>query len=577
MAEKSRLGKVIGLFKYVKAYNLYMVLSVIIGLIFKILPMLTTFLLSYMVGLLVNGQSANELMTYFYVLIILVILQGMFSYADTWVSHDIAYRILAKLRIQLYHKVEEISPAYLHGNRSGRIVSILLEDVEILEWFYAHTMGIAIITLLITIIALSFLWLLYPLIAVSVMFWIVIAGSVPFIFKKKSDKHGHEVRSKLAELSAELVDGVNGIKDIVSLNWQSKFKQKIGAANRVYDIKRLIDGRRKSSESMLIGLVVSLAMFTTTAISAYLVSEDLLSPVWFPVVVSLSGAIFIPILEFLGISTKFGLIFAAAGRVFDILESEPAVKDEGDKELKKVKEYTIEFKDVSFSYPKSDKKAIDQVSFTINPGEVVALAGASGAGKSTISSLLQRFWDYDSGDILINGQTVKDIKLNALRNNLAVVLQDVYLFNTSIYENLQMSREDADQVEIMEACKNAIAHEFIVELENGYDTVVGERGTSLSGGQRQRIAIARAFIKNTPMLIFDEASSSLDSDNESKLNDVLSRFGKKKSIMMIAHRKSTLESADKVVFLDRGKVIDIGTFKELENRCRLFRETVGIS
>lgn len=573
---ESRFVNVIRLSKYVKEYRWYTALNILCMFIYTLLPMVMTFLLSYMVGLLLSGKSEGQVGTMLLILLVLVVLRAGLSYLNTWMSHDIAYKILAKLRIKLYKKIEELSPAFLQGNRSGRIVSIALEDVEILEWFYAHTLGIAVVAVLITGLAGVFLALLHPLIMAVMLPFVLFAAFIPSLFKKKSDASGNDVRKYVAELGAEMVDGVNGIKDILSLNWQERFRRRFKESCDEYENSRLVDGKRRAHERVSVLLTVGLAMFATLLVSAFLVRGGHLSSEWFPVTVALSGAMFSPIMEFLTVSTQFGVIFASAGRVFNILSAAPNVKDTGTDELSKSEPFFLRFEKVGFTYPGEGAPAINAVSFDVREGETVALAGASGSGKSTLASLLQRYWEFDAGDILINGRSIRAYTLESLRAQIAVVPQDVYLFNASIMENLKMSAPMATEDQIQSAAKAAVAHEFILDMPNGYDTVVGERGTRLSGGQRQRIAIARALLKDSKLLVLDEASSSLDSENESRLNETLNTLKKDRTTIVIAHRLSTLRNSDRIVFLNEGKVVDIGTFDELIKRCPLFAETAGI-
>jgi ATP-binding cassette, subfamily C, bacterial CydC len=538
--------------------------------------MIMAFLLSYMVGSLLSGKREHLSGPLLPVLLVLVVLRAGLSYLDTWMSHDIAYRILAKLRIKLYHQIEALSPAFLQDNRSGRIVSIALEDVEILEWFYAHTLGTAIITVLITVMAGAFLAFLHPLIAMVMLPFVAFAAFIPSMFKEKSDASGNAVRKHVAELGAEMVDGVNGIKDILSLNWQKHFMLRFKKACDTYEHSRLVDGKRRAYERVTVLLTVGLAVFATLLTSAFLVRGGRLSGEWFPVAVTLSGAVFTPLMAFLALSTQFGVIFAAAGRVFNILSAEPNVRDTGAVKLSPNGPLSLRFEKVGFTYPGESTSAVSAVSFDAREGETIALAGASGSGKSTLANLLQRYWEFDRGDILINGRSIREYTLESLRAQIAVVPQEVYLFNTSIVENLRISAPTATDEDIQNAAKAAVAHAFILALPNGYDTVVGERGARLSGGQRQRIAITRALLKDSRILVLDEASSSLDSENENRLNAALNLLKKNRCTIVIAHRLSTLRNADRVVFLNEGRLVDIGKFDELMMRCPLFAETAGI-
>lgn len=571
-----RMKNIIFLSRYIQNYRWTMGLYIVVGTLYRALPVFTSFLLSYMVGAVLNEGCLLNYHLYFTGLLILIVLRSIGRYADTMISHDIAYRILALLRTKLYDRIEEISPAFFKNKRSGDILSVVMEDVNILEWFYAHTFGILFISLIITTGALLFLSVLHPVLMLSMFFWIVILILIHKRMEERAEKEGCRVRSSLGALSAELADTIHGIKDITAMNWGETYKKKLEKTRNIYELRRRTDNARKGMETALSRMVMSLASVSVLLISILLVKKGVLSSGWYLVIVSLSMAVMVPVSELLSVTGQLGIISAAAGRVVEILETVPLVQDTGKVELSSDTAPEIEFRDVSFTYPGEETPALNHLSFRIRAGEKVAIAGESGSGKTTIINLLQRFYEYDSGEIFIGGKSIREYSLASLRGMVSIVPQEIYLFNTSLRENIRIGREDAAPEEILEAAEEAGAEGFIRRLPKGFETIAGERGVRLSGGQKQRIAIARAFLKNGKILILDEASSNLDSNHETYLNQTLEKSQGKYTTIVIAHRIATLQSAERIIFIHNGRAEDTGSFSELEKKCSLFREVMSV-
>ncbi|NLJ65641.1 MAG: ABC transporter ATP-binding protein [Christensenellaceae bacterium] len=575
-----RFNALIALSKHIKGFRLYLIIAIFCNLIFKLLPLISSLVASYMVGSVLFGQ-AEQTRTLLIASAALVVLTAIFSYLDVFVGHEMAYRILAKLRNICYAQLDKLAPAAMQGKRSGDMINIVLNDVEQLEWFYAHTIGQIIVAVIIPTAALIFMglfsWVLpvVMLCSIALMLWITIRHS------KEADKQGAEVKKEAGILNAIAVDGVQGIKDIISFGWQKTYFKRFFAANKRYSDANMSYALRRSNETRFINLVAGIASLVETLITIILVKQGVIPAEWFIPLLILFSGVFIPINEALLMSTNYGLILGAAQRVLGLIQAEPEVKDEGNiNKVPRAPKTLVKFDDVYFTYPASESETenppvLEGSSFSFETGETVALVGASGSGKTTVARLLQRFWDVQGGSISINGIDIRELSLYALRSVVTVVPQEVYLFNVSVEENLRLAKADASKEEIIKACKQAQADEFIRKLPQGYNTVLGERGLRLSGGERQRLSIAQAILKDAPVLVLDEASANLDAENEKLINCAINQLKKGRATLVIAHRISTIRSADRIVLLEGGKVLAQGTYAKLMDSCPYFSQLIG--
>ena len=599
MKEKTRLFYLFALTKYIKGFYLYLGISIVCNAVFKLIPIALTLLTSYMISAIVLG-SAEKTKLLFALICVFIVLQAVFAYLDILVAHDMAYRILAKLRILAYNKIDELAPAGLENERSGDLISVVLDDVEILEWFYAHTIAQIFVAFLIPLAALIFMGNLSPYLPLTLLPFLIALLLFPKFKKQKADVHGFDYMKAAGDLNAESVDCIQGLKDIISFRYQRHYFQKMSTAIKKFNTAVFEDSKRRITQSQLLSFLILTASFAVTIAAALLVKQGRLSPLWFLPVLTLSSAFLNPITEALTMSTQYGLIFAAAKRLFNLLRTEPEVYDTGIKTAEDViaagkanaaenangvgksagAEMRIAFENVAFTYPQHDSekhnpKILDGLSFTVKTGESLALVGRSGSGKTTTARLLQRLREPDAGAITINGIDIRELRLKALRDIITVIPQDVYLFNTTIGENLRLAKRDASFQEIQAAATQAQAVSFIEQLPDGYGAVIGERALKLSGGEKARLAIAQAFLKNSPVLVLDEASANLDSDNERKINEAVTQLKKGRITLVIAHRLSTIKAADRIIVLKDGKVEAEGSFPHLIQSSAYFRELIG--
>ena len=392
--------------------------------------------------------------------------------------------------------------------------------------------------------------------------------------KDKADKQGKESRFRLGEANSVTLEGINGMNELLMLNAVDRYQKK----NRKF-MDKLVEiqvkyAQRMGTEGGLLQIASGITAVIINICAVWLVLHNQLSLNWFAVIGTTVWLAFAPVLELCNMARNFGVIFAASGRISAVLSGEPLVQDTG--KISDISEtgQNVTFTNVCYRYVNTTEDVLKNVSFTASEGKVTALVGESGAGKTTCTNLLTRMWDVKSGEISIGGTDIRNLSLDTLHHLVTVVPQDVYLFNTSIRENISLGRPGATEEEIQSAARMAKVHSFIMSLPEGYDTVTGERGVQLSGGQKQRIAIARALLMDAPILVMDEAVSNLDTKTDMEIQKTLRNIADKKTIIMVAHRLSTIMEADELVVFKNGQVVQKGTHQELCQQEGYYKELI---
>lgn len=573
--DKLNLTGFLKLMAYLRPYWKGMAVSVGSGTFHHLFAIAGTALAAYLVGLAAAGGRTEQILPVLPVVAILVTLRVVMYFSDMWFAHEVAFRILVDFRVKIYQAVERVAPAYLLNMRSGQLASVLMADIEVLEWFFAHTAGTFLVALLVSLVTLGMLGIIHWLLPLVVVPWIIVLFSVPFWLRAEADRQGRDTREKLADINSEAVDGVQGLREIVSFNYERGFLERLRLYSDRLGRSLFTYGRRLGLEGALLNIFSSLAIICVLGLSAYLIVNERMAFSWLPVAVILSANIFVPVLEISTMARNFGIITAASDRVYSVLDSGETVQDLAATVPDIAPGSEICFNDVWFRYREDLPFVLKGVSFTAEEGETVALVGHSGVGKTTCISLLQRFWDVSGGRITMGGTDLREIPLDYLRGLFTVVPQDIYLFNTSILENIRLGRPEATREEVEEAARAAYIHEFITGLPEGYDTIAGERGVKMSGGQKQRIAIARALLKNSPVLIMDEALSSLDTENERLLQKSIKNLRRGRTTIIVAHRLSTFREAGRLVVLKNGIVAETGTHAELLKKGGYYSEFIS--
>lgn len=559
--EKSRLKTVLKLTGYLKGLRLEMFFNLLNGVLYRISPIVISFIVSLMVGDVITGHYSS-VMTKLYIAAGMICLRALTGYIDMIIAHDIAYKILHRLRFDIYTSLEKSIPMYKEGKSSGDILAAAAADVDVLEWFYAHTINIAVIMVVIALAVFAVIYKISIYVLPVVLVFSVLNILVPILFTKISKKTGRGLRQASANINAGLTDQIQGLREILSFSFEKGFAKKLGSDIAYFGRANIKDASRRSIEQGISTMLNLGSMLSVLMLSHILIGRGMLDLRWVPSVLILTTAVQAPISEFMAMANQFGQIFAAADRVIRAIEHQPEVEGLGTEELGPIR--SIEFINVSLHYPGAAVPAIENISFVLKPYENTAISGVSGAGKTTIAHLLVRFLDPTGGEILINGRDIKSYSLKSLRERISLVSQRSYLFNTTALQNIHMADPLAEESAVRDAAAKARAMEFLSKLPDGENTAMGETGARVSGGERQRISIARALLKNGDLYIFDEAQSDVDSENEEKISDmVLDLKTAGKIILTIAHRNSVIKKADKIIYLVNGKVRQTGSYEEL--------------
>ena len=540
-----------------------------IGIIFLLLSSISSLIFPKLVGELVDGAiiSETKIDTIAIWLLILFILQAIFSYLRIVIFVKISEKSLAKLRQDTFNKLIRLPISFFAENKIGELNSRIAADIALLQETFTTTLAEFIRQIIIIIGGIAFLTF------ISIKLTLFMLATLPVImifavyFGRKIRSYSKNVQKEIAESNNIVEESLQGIRVVKSFTneyiEQNKYKQKTDHVSRI----AIIGGRYRGAFASFIilcvfGAIIAVIWFGTKQVYLNQVNDtvdfgvgDLFSFVIYTVFIGASVG---------GLADLYSKIQKAIGASEDLLKIHNIETEKIQNTHNKIIKGKIQFKDVSFNYENRKKETVlHNMNFTIEDSENVAIVGPSGSGKSTIISLLLRFHHPTNGSIIIDHNNIKDYNLNNLRSQIGIVDQDIFLFGGTIKENIAYGKSEATMEEIIMSAKQANAHNFINRLENGYNTLVGERGIQLSGGQRQRISIARTILKDPRILILDEATSSLDSDSENKVQQAIKELMKKRTTIIITHRLSSIKHTDKILVIDKGEICQSGNHEKL--------------
>ena len=550
MKKRSNFAVMKNLIHLVKPLTDYMILAILMGLLGHLCASFITIFGAF--GILqVLGMWKGSLGFLFIGVAVFAVLRGILRYAEQSCNHFIAFKLLALIRDEVFQSLRKLTPAKLEGKDKGNLITVITSDIELLEVFYAHTISPTAIAVLYTILLCLFIGQFHVILGIlALLAYLAVGVLIPLAVSKAGGDDGMRFRTKSGELGSFVLDSLRGLPETLQYGQgQERMRQMNHRTDELSKEEERM--KRTTGRNMAItGMTILISDLLMLFVSSMLYQRGTLGfdGVLISTVALMSS--FGPVTALANLGSTLQNTFAAGNRVLDILEEEPMVKEiNGQKE---VAFHGAKAEHVTFSY--GQETILKDVSADIKENSVVGIIGKSGSGKSTLLKLLMRFWDVQEGSVSISGTGVNQINTSNLRDMESFVTQETCLFHDSVAANLRIAKLDATQEELEAACKKASIHEFIKKLPQGYETQVGELGDTLSGGERQRLGLARAFLHDAPFMLLDEPTSNLDSLNEAVILKSLEEERNGKTVVLVSHRESTMQIADVVYSVERGRM-----------------------
>lgn len=556
--------------QFVKPYKYRIFATIIVGIIKFGIPMLIPLLIKYAIDGVINNHAltTDEKVHHLTIaigiaLFIFVIVRPPVEFIRQYLAQWTSNKILYDIRKKLYNHLQALSARFYANNQVGQVISRVINDVEQTKDFILTGLMNIWLDCITIIIALSIMFFLDVKLTLAALFIFPFYILTVYVFFGRLRKLTRERSQALAEVQGFLHERVQGISVVKSFAIEDNEAKNFDKKNTNFLIRALKHTRWNAYSFGAINTVTDIGPIIVIGVGAYLAISGSITVGTLAAFVGYLELLFGPLRRLVASFTTLTQSFASMDRVFQLIDEDYDIKNGVGAQPIEIKQGRIDIDHVSFQYNDNEAPILKDINLSIEKGETVAFVGMSGGGKSTLINLIPRFYDVTSGQILIDGHNIKDFLTGSLRNQIGLVQQDNILFSDTVKENILLGRPTATDEEVVEAAKMANAHDFIMNLPQGYDTEVGERGVKLSGGQKQRLSIARIFLNNPPILILDEATSALDLESESIIQEALDVLSKDRTTLIVAHRLSTITHADKIVVIENGHIVETGTHHEL--------------
>ncbi|HCZ3001923.1 TPA: SAV1866 family putative multidrug efflux ABC transporter [Staphylococcus aureus] len=556
--------------QFVKPYKYRIFATIIVGIIKFGIPMLIPLLIKYAIDGVINNHAltTDEKVHHLTIaigiaLFIFVIVRPPIEFIRQYLAQWTSNKILYDIRKKLYNHLQALSARFYANNQVGQVISRVINDVEQTKDFILTGLMNIWLDCITIIIALSIMFFLDVKLTLAALFIFPFYILTVYVFFGRLRKLTRERSQALAEVQGFLHERVQGISVVKSFAIEDNEAKNFDKKNTNFLTRALKHTRWNAYSFAAINTVTDIGPIIVIGVGAYLAISGSITVGTLAAFVGYLELLFGPLRRLVASFTTLTQSFASMDRVFQLIDEDYDIKNGVGAQPIEITQGRIDIDHVSFQYNDNEAPILKYINLSIEKGETVAFVGMSGGGKSTLINLIPRFYDVTSGQILIDGHNIKDFLTGSLRNQIGLVQQDNILFSDTVKENILLGRPTATDEEVVEAAKMANAHDFIMNLPQGYDTEVGERGVKLSGGQKQRLSIARIFLNNPPILILDEATSALDLESESIIQEALDVLSKDRTTLIVAHRLSTITHADKIVVIENGHIVETGTHREL--------------
>lgn len=569
--------------QFVKPYKYRIFATIIVGIIKFGIPMLIPLLIKYAIDGVINNHAltTDEKVHHLTIaigiaLFIFVIVRPPIEFIRQYLAQWTSNKILYDIRKKLYNHLQALSARFYANNQVGQVISRVINDVEQTKDFILTGLMNIWLDCITIIIALSIMFFLDVKLTLAALFIFPFYILTVYVFFGRLRKLTRERSQALAEVQGFLHERVQGISVVKSFAIEDNEAKNFDKKNTNFLTRALKHTRWNAYSFAAINTVTDIGPIIVIGVGAYLAISGSITVGTLAAFVGYLELLFGPLRRLVASFTTLTQSFASMDRVFQLIDEDYDIKNGVGAQPIEIKQGRIDIDHVSFQYNDNEAPILKDINLSIEKGETVAFVGMSGGGKSTLINLIPRFYDVTSGQILIDGHNIKDFLTGSLRNQIGLVQQDNILFSDTVKENILLGRPTATDEEVVEAAKMANAHDFIMNLPQGYDTEVGERGVKLSGGQKQRLSIARIFLNNPSILILDEATSALDLESESIIQEALDVLSKDRTTLIVAHRLSTITHADKIVVIENGHIVETGTHRELMSKQGAYEHLYSI-